>query len=395
MRSSYKNAGRAPWLGIIAMAALGGCGSSSSNGPADASTQSGDDGGVVGDDSGNVIAPGDDDSGSTSKGDSGVKPKGPDGGATGRESWVWVYDSYAAVMTTIAKNKASFTHVSPAFYSLNYDYQSGVAYYASCPTGSGSICTANGTNSFDGLTTKQFTTQATAAGMQTIALIYAGSENLGSDDGVKNILDNTNGAATSFISAMTTEAVTNGYSGYNLDWEMGTTIGSTYATKFVTFVNDFKTALSAHGMSLSVDAIVSNINGTNCSGNSGYIDFGLLAASSIDRILIEDYINTLGNATTSCQNVKLSSSNPPDCDYTLTGMLNMMCGPNLPLDKAVIGIDADPGSTNPIASAAFSAIQSYGFTRVAVWPQDPFMNTQSMQPANATWYALLNTFLTH
>ncbi len=42
--------------------------------------------------------------------------------------------------------------------------------------------------------------------MQTIAFIYAGSQNAGSDDGVKNILDGTNGAAASFISAMTAEA---------------------------------------------------------------------------------------------------------------------------------------------------------------------------------------------
>jgi len=381
-------------LGIVAMCSLVACGHSSNG-----SNQAPDGGDP--DEAGNVsITPvgDDDDSGVVANGDSGVnpvKPKGADGGASGNESWVWVYDDYADEMTTNVKNKASFTHVSPAFYSLNYDYTSGVAYYASCPTdNSDSNCTGNGTNSFNGVTTKQFTAQATAAGLETIALIYAGSQNAGSDTGVQNILDNTSGAGTSFISAMTTEAVNNGYSGYNLDWEMGGPIDDSYAAKFVTFVNNFKTALSPHGMSLSVDAIVSNINGTNCSGNNGYLDFGLLATSSIDRILIEDYINTLGTATTSCQKVTLSSSNPPDCDYTLTGMLNMMCAPNLPLDKAVIGLDADPSSTNPIAGSAFAAVQSYGFTRVAVWPQDPFMNTQSMTPAKDTWYALLQTFLT-
>jgi hypothetical protein len=380
------------WAAIVTTFALAGCGhSSSSNGPSDGG-QSNPEGGSAGDDSGNGISPGDDDDSSGDSGGKPVKPKG-DGGAGGRESWVWIYDGYNTAMTTVVKNKASFTHVSPAFYSLNYDYQSGVAYYANCPTSGSDVCTGNGTNSFNGLTTKQFTAQATAAGIETHALIYAGSENMGSDTGVQNILDDTNGAGTSFISAMTTEAVNNGYSGYNLDWEMGGPINKAYAAKFVTFVNDFKTALAPQGISLSVDAIVSNINGTNCSGNNGYLDFGLLATSQIDRILIEDYIDTFGKATTSCQNVTLSDKTPPACDYTLTGMLNMMCAPNLPLDKAVIAIDADPGSTNPIAGSAMSAITSYGFTRVAVWPQDPFMNTSGIQPAGSSWYTLLATFL--
>jgi spore germination protein YaaH len=300
-------------------------------------------------------------------------------------------------MTTIAQNKASFTHVSPAFYSLNYGYESGVAYYASCPTSGNANCTGNGTNSFNGLTTKQFTAQATAAGLATVPLIYAGSENDGSDTGVQNILNNTNGARTAFISAMTAEAVSNGYAGYNLDWEMGTAVGSSYAPSFVTFVNDFKAALAPHGMSLSVDAIVSNINGTWCSSNSGYLDFPTLATSSIDRIIIEDYIDTLGKATTTCQggtSTVLNSASPVSCDYTLTGMMNLMCA-NLPIDKIIIGLDADSGSTNPLAGTAFSTLKSYGFTGVAVWPQDPFMNTSGIVPAGDNWYSLLHTFLTN
>lgn len=314
----------------------------------------------------------------------------------GRESWVWVYTDFATSLQTMASNKASFTHVSPAFYTVNYTYSTGVADYTTCPNnGSDANCTSNGTNSFDGLTTQQFTTQATAAGFATVPLIYGGSGNDGTDTGVQALLDNTGGAGTAFISAMTTEAVTNGYAGYNLDWEVGATIDGTYATKFVTFVNDFKAALSPHGMILSADAIVSNVDGTNCSGNSGYLDFTTLATSSIDRIIIEDYVNTLGTATTSCQNVVLSTSTPPDCDFTLTGELNMMCSPNLPLDKAVIGLEADPSGTNPIAGTAFSTMESYGFTRVAVWPQAPFMSTSGIVPSGSSWYALLSGFLSH
>ena len=37
---------------------------------------------------------------------------------------------------------------------------------------------------------------------------------------MQNILDNVNGAGTSFISAMVAEAVAKGYAGYNLDFEV-------------------------------------------------------------------------------------------------------------------------------------------------------------------------------
>jgi hypothetical protein len=48
---------------------------------------------------------------------------------------------------------------------------------------------------------------------------------------------------------------------YNLDWEIGngSPVNHAYAAKFVSFVNSFKQALG--GLSLSVDVIVSNIDG--------------------------------------------------------------------------------------------------------------------------------------
>jgi len=316
------------------------------------------------------------------------------GSAGGKESWVAVYTDYANALALIASNKASFTHVNPTFYTVNYGYQSGVAYYSTCPNnGTNFNCTGNGASPF-APSTKSFADQVAALGLVTVPVIYGGAGNNGTDAGVENILNNTSGAGDAFIAAMTAEAVSNGYGGYNLDWEV-VAVDGTYADKFVAFVNSFKAALGPHGMSLSVDAIVSNINGTWCSNNSGYIDLAKLSASSIDRIVVEDYVNVLGTATTTCQNVVLSSSSPAGCDFTLTGELNMMCAPNLPVEKAVIGLEADPGATNPIAGAAFSAIRSYGFTRVAVWPQYPFMNTAGIQPSGATWYALLQDFLSH
>lgn len=313
--------------------------------------------------------------------------------ASGKESWVWVYTDYGVTLDAITANKAAFTHVSPTFYTVNYAYKSGVAYYSTCPNIY--YCTGNSPNSFSGMTTKQFTDKVKALGLRTVPAIYGGSGNSGTDDGIKTILDNTGGAGDAFVSSMTAEAVANGYDGYNIDWEVAATIDGAYADKFIAFVNKFKAALAPYGMSLSVDAIVSNVNGTWCSGNSGFLDFPKLAASSIDRVIIEDYVNTLGKATTSCQGVVMSTSSPALCDFTFTGELNMMCSPNLPLEKAVIGLMADPSATNPIAGAAFSALQGYGFTRVAVWPQYPFMNTSGISPAGATWYGLLQSFLTH
>ncbi|MBS2027022.1 MAG: hypothetical protein JST54_03875 [Deltaproteobacteria bacterium] len=336
------------------------------------------------------------DAGTTTPPDAGTTTP-PDAGSppvnTGKESWVWVYTDYSNVLNSIISHKSSFTHLSPTFYSINYNYQSGVAYYATCPTSSGYDCASNGSNNFNGLTTKQFTDQARAAGLATVPAIYAGGANGGTDQGMTNLLDNVNGAGDNFINAMTTEAVNNGYAGYNLDWE-ASTAGSAYADKFVSFVNKFKAALAPHGMSLSVDAIVSNINGTWCSSNNGFIDLAKLNNSSIDRVIIEDYVSSFGTATTSCQNVVMSSSSPASCDYTVTGMMNMMCSPNLSFDKAVIGLDADPNSTNPVAGQAMSALHSYGFTRVAIWPQAPFMTTSGISPSGSTWYSLLQTFLT-
>jgi len=334
-----------------------------------------------------------------------------------RESWIAVYIDYPTALADIAANPQSFTHVVPTFYTVNYNYQSGVAYYSTCGDGGNPVCTANTANAFpdvDGsnvLTTEQFTKQATALGLRTVPIIYGGAANQGTDIGIENILTNAT-TQDLFINAMASEAVTNGYAGYNIDWEVagGGAVNASQAQNFVTFVNNFRAALVNAGIAnpiLSVSAIVSNINGTNCSGNNGYLDFSLLQSSSVDRIVIEDFLGTLSSAspaTTTCQDVVLSSSSPVNCDYTVTGLLNMMCPPNLgstaalDFEKAVIGLEADPYGTNPIIGSAFSTIESYGFQKVAVWPQyqstaDPFMSNAKNSPATDTWYALLAAFL--
>jgi hypothetical protein len=323
----------------------------------------------------------------------------------GHESWVWPYMNWQASLTAIASNKTSFTHVSPTFYSVNYNYQSGVAYYSTCGSGSlsGHNCADAGTNYFDGLTTKQVTQQITAAGLATVPAIYGGAANGGTDQGVQNLLNNTNGAATSFITAMVQEAVTNGYAGYNIDWEVGSATGSAYADKLVTFVNNFKAALAPHGMSLSFDVVVSNINGTWCSSNNGLVDFAKISASSLDRLIIEDYTSSLGTASNACQSAVLSASAPITCplnaagsDVTATGLFNFMCS-NMAADKIVIGLESYSNGTNPIAGPVFTAMSGYGFTKVAVWPQTesgyPFLSGQGFVGTKANWYAQLAAFL--
>ena len=328
------------------------------------------------------------------------------GPSASRESWICVYIEYQSSLGLIANHASSFTHVVPMLYSVNYNYASGVAYYSNCPTSSGFICSGNASTPPEGIDPASFAASVAALGMETVPAIYAGSANGGTEAGIVNILTNAT-TQDAFITAMTAEAVKNGYSGYNLDWEVGGTVDYTYASKFVSFVDNFKAALVAAGIknpTLSVDAVVSNVNGSYCSSNTGYLDFPSLAASSIDRVIIEDYVSTPGSATMSCQNVVLDHSNPVGCDYSMTGMLNMMCSPNLgatpALDfgKAVIALEADPSGTNPILGATFSALESYGFEKVAVWPQyqsaaDPFLSNANDNPASDTWYALLAAFL--
>jgi hypothetical protein len=338
--------------------------------------------------------------GSTTGTSGGTTTGTPGGAASGHESWAWLYVDYAASLAAIAANPGSFTHVSPTLYTVNYAYESGVAAYTNCTNGP--ICTDQGSNNFDGFTTQQVAAQINALGLATVPAIYGGADNSGVDVGIQNILNDTNGAQTSFITSMVAEAVANGYAGYNLDWEVGAGVDGTYAVKFVSFVNAFKGALAQHQMSLSADAIVSNINGTWCSGNSGYLDFGLLSASAIDRIIIEDYTASLGSPSTSCQAAVLSTANPIGCplnssgsDVTFTGLLDFMCS-NLPAQMVVVGVESISNQTNPIAGQAISAMESYGIDKVAVWPQfqgQDFLSSQGLVAPQPTWYQLLAAFL--
>jgi hypothetical protein len=70
---------------------------------------------------------------------------------------------------------------------------------------------------------------------------------------------------------------------------------------------------------------------------------------------------------------------------------------NLPANKIIIGLMSYSSGTNPIAGKVFAAMQSYGFAKVAVWPQlegsYPFLSSNNIVPSQTNWYSLLAQFL--
>ena len=75
-----------------------------------------------------------------------------------------------------------------------------------------------------------------------------------------------------------------------------------------------------------------------------------------------------------------------------------MCS-NLPNEKVIIGIFADPSGTNPIADKAISTIENYGINKIAVFPQIDFSTTymfldpDGLVSTRPNWYVILNDFL--
>jgi len=172
-----------------------------------------------------------------------------------------------------------------------------------------------------------------------------------------------------------------------------------YAGKFVAFVNKFKAQLGS-GLLLTVDVIASNVDGDNCSGNNGYLDLHQLAGSAIDRLIIEDYTSTLGSGSSAgCQPVTLDHNNPAPCDPSFVGQLNLMCSGGFPANKVVVGLQTVSSGTNPIAGQALSALESRGFTKVAVFPSAEgtgdytYLSSAGLVADKPDWYSLLEQFL--
>lgn len=398
------NRGLLLWVSLSALV-LWGCGSGSSSavGGTDAGAEGG---GAPGGDAGETLTEaGTSDAGGASA--DGATPSdaatadaktghpeagGPDAAASNRQSLIWVWLDYPDSLATLAQNKASFTHVSPNLYDVNYAYASGVAEMQS----------DDGPDDFDGLTSAQIASKIHAMGMKCIPLIQAGAGNSGTDQGIQNIVgDAPSGTQSAFITAMVQEAVTKGYDGYSLDWEVGSgTTYATYGTAMTSFLGAFQSALHAKGMQLQLIVGSWFVYQSNCSGDTGFVDLQA-AAQNVDQVIMMAYDKTLGSPTTQCN---ASVANPANCGNDFATDMNLMCA-YVPLSKINIGYDSDPaGGNNDIAGACVSATEAAGIPAVSIWPESNtagpngsyvLCDTTDISPAGATWFQLLAGFLAH
>jgi hypothetical protein len=302
-----------------------------------------------------------------SMGSAGARPANPHG----RQSLVWVWQSYRNALTQVLANANSFTHVSPALYQMNYDYQSGVVH------------SVNPGGSYEGFTGSSMAAALHSAGIKIVPLMYAGAGNHGTDQGIQNIL-NDPVVAQSFIDAQVREAIDNGYDGWNLDWEVQTTTYPGYGQKLITFLAAFKAALHAQQMELSFDLGGWYVKQCTSSGGEGLVDLKAFAPA-VDRAIIENYAGSLEGPTDKCP---ASVPDLQSCDSFGDG-LSVMCG--TASETVAVGL-ITPGS-NPFAPQALAAIASYGFKNVAIWPDDSaFLNPRAL-PDSGTWYGLLGAWL--
>jgi hypothetical protein len=383
---------------------LSGCGSSTSgaaagtdDGGAGEAGEAGEarEGGAPGIEAGGTLAEGGATPIDAASGDAGTthaEAGGPDAAASNRQSLIWVWMDYPDSLATLAKNTASFTHVSPNLYDVNYDYASGVAEMQS----------DDGPDDFDGLSSAQIASKVHAMGMKCIPLIQAGAGNSGTDQGIQNIVgDSPKGTQSAFITAMVQEAVTKGYDGYALDWEVGSgTTYATYGTAMTSFLDAFQSALHQKGMELQLIVGSWFVYQSNCSGDTGFVDLPA-AAQNVDQVIMMAYDATLGSPTTQCN---ASVANPANCGNDFGSDMSLMCA-YVPLGKINIGYDSDPtNGNNDIAGACVSATEAAGITAVSIWPESNtagpngsyvLCDTTDISPAGATWFQLLAGFLAY
>jgi hypothetical protein len=345
----------------------------------------------------------------TTTGGSGTGGTGTTGGQAGTgEAWIWVFTDYANGLAALKQKTASFTHVSPALYHLNYAYTSGVPSFTSGPS-DGCSSTATFVDNFNGLTSTQIAQKIHAMGMKVVPLIYGGAANCGTDKGIQNVLnDSPAGTQKAFIDALVAEAETKGYDGWNLDWETFLS-DNPYAPLLTSFLGAAHKAFAAKGLTLSIDIIGSNVKQSWCSGGSGYVDLDKIGPV-VDGVVIESYQSSIGSNLTACPT---NLPNPLACNYPSAAAcpagecmgsdLALICA-HLPLGKAIIGLDSIGRASNPIAGKAVTTIEDYGFKRMAVWPDwnndgpngtYQFLDTKGIVPATTNWYTLTQDFLEH
>jgi hypothetical protein len=319
--------------------------------------------------------------------------------ALGRTSIAWAWILLSDTLAAIRPNAASFTHVSPLVYDVNFAYTSGVAEFWNTPGGADLFQ--------NGLTSITITQQIHAMGLKSLPVIMGGAANNGTDAGIHTILTDPTVQA-SFISSMVTEATTKNYDGYNLDWEMSQsqTTFATYGTELISFLDSFKSALHAAGMILTYDVVDFNVLQSNCSGGIGPVDLTQLGPV-VDLAIVEDYNSTFGTASNACP---ATLPDPLLCNQTFMDDLNFMCA-YLPANVVSIGMNACSttvpscgGGTNTIAPEALSAIETYGIKSVAIFPQGnsdgpsngyAIYDPNGITPTGTTWFSLLSGFLSY
>ncbi len=192
--------------------------------------------------------------------------------------------------------------MSPALYDLNFNYASGLPHFEG----------DNNTDSFDGLTSKQIATMIHAAGLKVVPLMYAGAGNSGTDQGIQNILNDTNGAQKNFIDATKAEAMDKGSDGWNLDWEVQGTNYDQYGTKLISFFTAYTAAAHLQNLEISFDA--AGWYTRQCGDNNGLVDLTKVG-NSIDQVIMEDYSGSFGGPAKSCP-----ATNPAtdDCDSNVS-----------------------------------------------------------------------------
>lgn len=319
----------------------------------------------------------------------------------GPQAWLWVWYDYANSLNAVSQSAASFTHVSPALYQMNYAYASGVPEFWLDDSSVGTW--PAGTDSFDGLTSAQIAQKVHAMGLKVIPLIFGGAANNGTDQGIQNVIeDSPPGTRAAFIGALVSEAQAKGYDGWNLDWESNLQ-DSPDGPLLLSFLSAAHAAFAAAGLSLSLDVISSNVLETYCSGGTGFVELANLGPV-VDAVVLEAYDNLLGSPGTACP---AGVPNPQPCDLTPPGArtladdLALVCT-DVPAAKVILGLDSIPADTNPIAGAALSAAESYGYNKVAVWPDyntdGPggtylLLDPSGLSPPGSSWDGLLHGFL--
>ncbi len=375
---------------LVAACALGaGCGSSgggqatpsddggssldgaSSSGSGGSSGSSGSSSGSTGSSSGSTgSSSGGSDAGTggdaTSPTDSGAGGSAEASAPGGRQVLVWVptgLNNFSKnIMSVTTTTPKAFTEVSPDFYTMT---TSGT------PTISGTT--------FDGLSIAQVATQVHGAGMKLIPLIYGGNTDYGTFLGDSS-------AQSTFITWLVTEAQTNAYDGWNIDWEPN----SINSAQYVSFLTAAKAALHAKNLLLTVDIGGWYIEQCGADG----IDLTQIGPA-VDVAIIEDYAGGEGTAPTTCTGAPSGMIDcAPDPTNYFGAQLGLMCDVS-PVGAISIGLIDGNGGTgaNPFLPKALMDIAAIGFTQVAVWPdEDPFLVPTNI-PNGGTWYSNLAQFL--